>query len=343
MRDGHDMAIANVASEIPDLLRRAHVPGLSLALVQDATLVEVAAFGLACLQPPQPVTPDTLFQAASLSKPLFAYAVLRLAAQGSLDLDAPLTAYLRDPYVPDDPLLPAITARRVLCHTTGWPNWRPEGSPLVRERAPGDTFGYSGEGYVYLQTAVEHIVGQPLDTYMQETVLGPLGMEASSYRWAAPDDPSVARAHDRAGQPSEAYVSDRPEASSSLHTTPSDFARFLCAMLVPTKGLDRRGAQGLADMLQPQVKLSNALAWGLGWGLEDTDSGAVFWHWGDNPGYKSIALAVPTKGTGIIIMTNGDGGLGLCDHLIRTIIGGDHPAFAWLATTFYGFPTLAAI
>ncbi len=343
MRDGHEIAIANVASDIPDLLRRAHVPGLSLALVQDATIAGVVSFGLAGLQPPQAVTPDTIFQAASLSKPLFAYAVLRLAAHGSLDLDAPLTAYLHDPYVPDDPLLSAITARRVLCHLTGWPNWRPEGGPLVRERAPGEAFGYSGEGYVYLQTAVEHIVGQPLDLYMQEAVLGPLGMEASSYRWATPGDPAVAAAHDREGRPSEPYVGDRPEASSSLHTTPSDFARFLCAMLVPPKGLDRLGAQVLADMLQPQVYLGNALAWSLGWGLEDTDSGAAFWHWGDNPGYKSIALAVPTRGAGIIIMTNADGGLGLCDHLIRTIIGGDHPAFEWLATTFYGVPTLAAI
>jgi len=114
-------------------------------------------------------------------------------------------------------------------------------------------------------------------------------------------------------------------------------------MLVPAKGVDRRGAQVLADMLQPQVHLSNALAWSLGWGLEDTDSGPTFWHWGDNPGYKSIALAVPARGAGIIIMTNADGGLGLCDRLIRTIIGGDHPAFEWLATTFYGVPTLASI
>jgi len=343
MSDGHDRAIPAVANDIPELLRRVRVPGLSIALVQDAMVTWVAAFGLTRLQPAQAVTLDTVFQAASLSKPLFASAVLGLAQRGQLDLDAPLTTYLSDPYVPDDPLLPAITARRVLCHMTGWPNWRPEGGPLVRVRAPGETFGYSGEGYNYLQAVVERIVGQPLDTFMQEAVLGPLGMDASTYRWAAPGDPRVAQAHDQEGQPRAPDVGDRPEASSSLHTTPSDYARFLCAMLISATGTGHAGAPRLIDMLQPQISLTTAVAWGLGWGLEETTQGLAFWHWGDNPGYKSLTVTSAVSRTGIMIMTNGDAGLGLCASLVRAIIGGDHPAFDWLATTFYDAPTLAAL
>lgn len=343
MREGHDIAITAVSRDIPDLLRQVHVPGLSIALVQNATVACASTYGLADCQSPQAVTTDTIFQAASLSKPLFAFAVLGLAERGCLDLDAPLTLYLPDPYVPGDPLLSAITARRVLCHTTGWPNWRPEGEPLVRERVPGGDFGYSGEGYNYLQAVVERIVGQPLDAYMQEVVLGPLGMEASSYRWAAPGSPRVARGHDHEGRPSEPYVGDRPEASSRLHTTPSDYARFLCAMLSPATAAGYLGTPWAAEMLRPQVHMSDAVAWGLGWGLEDTDHGPAFWHWGDNPGYKSLAMAFPATRAGIIIMTNGDAGLGLCAHLAHSIIGGDHPAFEWLATTFYDAPTLADI
>ncbi len=335
MRDGHDIAIAAVANDIPGLLHRARVPGLSIALVQDDAVAWAFAWGLARLQPPLAVTPDTIFQAASLSKPLFAYAVLGLVHRGHLNLDAPLTTYLPDPYVADDSLLTAITARRVLCHLTGWPNWRPTGEPLVRLRPPGEAFGYSGEGYVYLQTVVERIVGQPLDAYMQEAVLGPLGMAASSYRWAAPGDPRVAQAHDHEGRPSQPYVGDRPEASSSLHATPSDYARFLCAMLNPSDAAGHLGALRVAGMLWPHAHPSDAVAWGLGWGLEDTDQGPAFWHWGDNPGYKSLTVTYVARRTGIVIMTNGDAGLGLCAHLVRAIIGGDHPAFAWLATTFY--------
>jgi CubicO group peptidase (beta-lactamase class C family) len=343
MRDEQDDTITSLVREIPHLLREARVPGLSIALVRDAAIVWMAAFGQARTQPPQPVTTGTVFQAASLSKPLFAYAVLGLVERGDLNLDTPLTDYLPDPYVPDDPLLGTITARRVLCHTTGWPNWRPEGGPLVRERAPGTAFGYSGEGYIYLQTVVERLVGQPLDAYMREAVLQPLGMHTSSYRWTVPDDPAVAAAHDRDGRPSEPYIGDRPEASSSLHTTPSDYARFLCALLDTRTGLGCLRAESVAEMLRPQVTMGPCVAWGLGWGLEESGDRGAFWHWGDNPGYKSLTVAAPAQRTGTVIMTNGDGGLRVCDRLARLIVSHDHPAFAWLAATFYGAPTLAAL
>lgn len=343
MRDGDNRAIIAVERDIPDLLQQAHVPGVSIALVQNAAVAWASAYGLASLQPPQEITTGTVFQAASLSKPLFAYAVLGLAARGHLALDAPLSAYLPHPSVRDDPLLPEITGRRVLSHLTGWPNWRPEGGPLTRVRAPGAAFGYSGEGYNYLQAVVEHIVGQPLDAYMREAVLGPLGMTASSYRWATPGDPRVARPHDRDGQPSDLYLGDRPEAASSLHTTPSDYARFLCAMLSPSSAAGHLDEAPLAAMLRPHAYLSDTVAWGLGWGVEDTGDGLAFWHWGDNPGYKSLTVTCAATRTGVIIMTNGDAGLGLGAHLVRALIGGDHPAFAWLATAFYNTSTLAAI
>jgi CubicO group peptidase (beta-lactamase class C family) len=335
--------ITSLVRDIPHLLREARVPGLSIALVRDAAIVWGAAFGQARTQPPQPATTGTIFQAASLSKPLFAYAVLGLAERGDLNLDTPLTDYLPDPYVPDDPLLSTITARRVLCHTTGWPNWRPEGGLLVRERAPGEAVGYSGEGYNYLQMAVEHIVGQPLDAYMREAVLEPLGMRASSYRWAGAGAPAVAAAHDRAGQPIVPYVGARPEASSSLHTTPADYARFLCALLDTTTGSGHLRTASVAEMLRPQVTIGPSVAWGLGWGLEASGDHGAFWHWGDNPGYKSLTVAEPAQRTGTVIMTNGDGGLRVCEQLARLILGHDHPAFAWLAATFYGAPTLAAL
>ncbi len=173
-----------LTADIPHLMERARVPGLSIAVVRDAAINWQRGFGVKRADKTAPVEADTVFQAASLSKPVFAYAVLKLAEQGKLDLDTSLTIYLPDPYVPDDPLLDRITARHVLSHTTGWPNWRTEGQPLRRERAPGEVFGYSGEGYNYLQRVIECLVGQPLDAYMTKTLLDPLGMTHSSYAWA---------------------------------------------------------------------------------------------------------------------------------------------------------------
>lgn len=326
---------------IPDLMAQVHVPGLSIALVDDATVVWSRGFGLKKAGTAESVDTDTIFQAASLSKPLFAYAVLEMVERGELALDTPLTAYLPAPCVAGDPLLDMITARRVLCHMTGWPNWRPDGQPLVRDRVPGRRFGYSGEGYLYLQRVVERLFGRPLDAYMKETVLDPLNMAHSSYAWATPGDPVVATGHDRAGKPSDPFTAAEPESASSLYTTPGDFARFLCAMMITDDEPRRPRPESIAEMLRPQIRLNRAVSWGLGWGLEETGVGRACWHWGDNPGYKSFALAFPDMRAGLVVMTNGDGGVALWEPIVRLALGDSgHPAFAWLAS-WYGVPTLA--
>lgn len=129
-----------------------------------------------------PVTAETVFEAASLSKPVFAYGVLKLIDQGKLGLDVPLTTYLPKPYIDGDERLNKITARIVLSHRTGFPNWR--GKPSLKICfTPGERFSYSGEGYIYLQRVVEHITGKPLNEYITEAVFTPLGMANSSYVW----------------------------------------------------------------------------------------------------------------------------------------------------------------
>lgn len=110
-------------------------------------------------------------------------AVLKWCAAGAIDLDRSLNAYLDEPYIAGDPRLQQITARHVLSHTPGFPNWRPKDQPLRIHFTPGERFAYSGEGVVYLQRVVEHMTGQRLDEWMQAQVLGPLGMRHSSYVW----------------------------------------------------------------------------------------------------------------------------------------------------------------
>jgi CubicO group peptidase (beta-lactamase class C family) len=114
-----------------------------------------AGFGVKDAARREPVDAETVFEAASLSKSVFAYGVLALCHAGLLDLDTPLTHYLPDRSLCRDPRLEAITARTVLSHTTGFPNWRQRGKPLTIDRVPGESFGYSGDGYLYLQRVVE--------------------------------------------------------------------------------------------------------------------------------------------------------------------------------------------
>src|SRR5262249_26786218 len=152
----------------------------------------------------RPVDDNTVFEAASLSKPVFAYAVLKLVEQGKIGLDVPLTKYLPKPYVDGDPRLEKITARIVLSHRTGFPNWRGP-NPLTFHFTPGEAFSYSGEGFVYLQRVVEQIESKPLNDVMAELVFNPLGMTSSSYVWRADFDELTATGHDSDAIPQDLW------------------------------------------------------------------------------------------------------------------------------------------
>jgi hypothetical protein len=174
--------ILQLERDVPELMKKSNVPGVSIALIQRGKAIWVHGFGVKEAGTSQPVTGETVFEAASLSKPVFAYGVLKLVDQGELELDVPLTTYLPKPYIPGDQRLTKITARIVLSHRTGFPNWR-DGDSLPLYFTPGERFSYSGEGYIYLQRVVEQITGKPLNTFLTETVFEPLGMSRSSYVW----------------------------------------------------------------------------------------------------------------------------------------------------------------
>jgi CubicO group peptidase (beta-lactamase class C family) len=152
-----------LTGSIPDLMNRATVPGLSIALIEEDKVAWLGSFGARNAKTGEKVDERTVFQAASLSKAVFAYAVMKLADQGKLDLETPLSQYLPG-YLENDDRINRITARHVLTHRTGFPNWRSGGKPLTIQFTPGERFSYSGEGFVYLQRVVEKITGQPLDT-----------------------------------------------------------------------------------------------------------------------------------------------------------------------------------
>jgi CubicO group peptidase (beta-lactamase class C family) len=241
-----------------------------------------------------------------------------------------LATYLRDPEFADEAELEEVTARHVLSHTSGWPNWRPTGQPLRRDTRPGTRFGYSGEGYVYLQRVVEHITGQPLDAFIRTHVFEPMVMRHSSFVSAPAEDSAVAAAHDRDGAPIVRHIANEPNAASSLHTMARDFGRFLEVLLGSGDESWRLRGASVSEMLRAQARAGCRIAWGLGWGLATTAAGATFWHWGDNPGYKCFAVALRDTRTGVVVMTNGDAGLAVCGWIVHRAQAGNHPAFGWL-------------
>lgn len=172
---------ADQLRELPRLMRIAGVPGVAIAVVDRAKPVWSGSFGVKNMLTRDPVREDTLFEAASMTKPVFAYVVMRLVDEKRLDLDTPLVAYRRAPNPGNDPNLERITARHVLEHSTGLPNWSSE--PLVTSQPPGSAFSYSGEAFVWLQLVVEKITGMGLGSLMKAKLFDPAGMSHSSFGW----------------------------------------------------------------------------------------------------------------------------------------------------------------
>ncbi len=315
-----------------------HVPGVSSAIIENAKILKVQGFGFADAETKQTVTEKTVFQAASLTKPIFAYLVIKLARMGIIDLDVPLSDYFVEHALQNDPFLPRITARRVLCHTTGLPNWRGK-NPLYIHFMPGERWGYSGEGYLFLQRVIEHQTSQCLQDLLSAHVFQPLGMTSSNMVWSSSFEETASAAHDEQGRSTKVKAFDKANAAFSLYTTPTDFGYFILETL--------RTAQEHNPILTPQIhvtdvapwnehwdsdtyKLVDNVAWGLGWGLQKHDDQWAFWHWGDNWGFKSFAIGFPHCGDGIIVMTNGEMGQLVYRLLVETILGQLQPSLDWL-------------
>jgi CubicO group peptidase (beta-lactamase class C family) len=344
---------APLGKDIPALMEKAGVPGLSIAVIRDGKTVWGGNFGVQNATTKTPVTANTRFNVGSLSKPVFAYGVLKLVDAGKLKLDEPLAPYLPKEMTEGDARFKQITARFVLSHRTGFPNWPGDGKPLVIHFTPGERFSYSGAGMVFLQKAVEKITGKPLNDYMQEAVFAPLGMKHSSYVWNAAVENEVAVGHDVSGAPVDLFKAEQANAAASLMTTAGDYAIFLDAVL-QGKGLQ---PATLREMETSQIavdtgcsncvegtasgKLSTTIFWGLGFGMEKTGEGESLWHWGDNGVFKAFFVVRPATKAGVVYMTNSENGLSIGRQILAETLGGEQPAFEWLKYDNYDAPGLS--
>ncbi len=327
---------------IPALMSASSVPGASVAVVWDGTVALRRGFGIRDATSKASVVAETIFEAGSMSKPVFAYVVLKAVEKGVLDLDTPLTKYKSDRIL-DDPRLDLITARHVLSHTTGLPNWRSSKEPLAIQFTPGDRWRYSGEGYWYLQSVLTHLTGKvntnlctafedgmkvcatDVDDYMRANLLAPFGMRSSGYVWNATFEAHAARGHDSEGAPltlrrASAVGAARYASAGGLHCTPADYAAFLLEMMAPKPADAFRVRPATREaMMRPVVKVSDTpirSSWALGWQVIHGEDGDVIVHGGDNPGFHSFAAMSVPRQSGFVIMTNGDGGPKVIEQLV---------------------------
>lgn len=320
---------AAMEREIPRLLREGEVPGLSIAVIRNRQIAWSGAFGV---DPASraPIGPETRLQGASLTKPVVAYLALRLADRGVIDLDRPLWSYFPEPRLERDQRARRITGRHVLSHTTGLPNW---GKKRLRTRfEPGERFGYSGEGFVYLQKVLEKLTGTPLHELARREVFAPLGMTRSSLVWeeGVPGTAGV----DAKGAVQPLPRRTEANAAASLLTTGEDYGRFLVAVLAGT-GLK---PETHAAMFQPRIQVGASFGdpssppqagifWGLGWGLVEKEA---FWHWGDNGAWRAYVAMRRDGSAGVVYFANSHQGLRIARELAAMAMGGGQVGLDWL-------------
>jgi CubicO group peptidase (beta-lactamase class C family) len=303
------------------------VPGASLALIGEGQVVWARGFGLRRGRSSEPVTATTIFEAASLSKPLFANLIMQLSQAGKLNLDVPLWNYFQYKDLAGEAAARTLTTRHILSQTSGLPNWRSGGSPLQFIAKPGERFTYSGEAFVFLQLAVERLAQTPIGELMRRSVMAPLGMAESSYVWRVDYESRGAQGHEMDGTAIEKGKPERGNVAWSLHTSSPEYARFVASLLSGEQSRLQRS--WLRDAFSPHIDVADGLSWGLAWGLSGPDGRDTFWHWGSNPGYRCFAVGSRETGLGVVVMTNQARGMGVCREVVRIALGYDHPAFSW--------------
>lgn len=321
------------------------VPGVSIAVINDYQVEWARGYGVLEAGGDEPVTPQTLFQAASIGKPVVAAAALHLVEQGMLDLDSDVNQSLESWKLPRNRYTEQehVTLRRLLSHSAGvnvsgfrgyaqgedipdlgqiLDGLPPANSMPIRVfLLPGSEQRYSGGGYMIAQQLIEDVTGQPFTQTMRETVFEPAGMHASTFEYPLPESlkPLAASGHRVGGSPIPGGWHTYPEMASgaSLWSTPTDLAKFAIALMNSFNGQPGGilSPEMAREMLTPQIDTR-----GLGPLVFDEGGDKFyFFHPAANEGYKNFWFAYPERGQGAVIMTNSDNGDALYDEIKRSI------------------------
>lgn len=358
--DGSRIATHEVDRLVNELMTKAKVTGLALAILNDNRIVYTNTFGYKNKQKLELLDRSTVLYGASFSKAVFAFLTLKLVEEGVLNLDKPLFQYLDKPLpeyeeyadLAGDERWRLITARMCLSHTTGFQNLRfidarkgvfdPNGKLAIYFQ-PGTKYGYSGEGLKLLQLVIENVTGKDLESIAVERVFKPIGMNRSSYVWQPTFEDNLAYPHTADEETLGKKKRKKAGGLGSLETTISDYSKFV-EYVMQDKG---PGKQMRRAMISPQIQINSKyqfptisdetttenqdinLSYGLGWGLLKTKYGRAFFKEGHDDGWQNYNINFKDKGISIIIMTNSDNGESIFKELLEKVIGDTFTPWKW--------------
>ncbi|MEL6917146.1 MAG: serine hydrolase domain-containing protein [Bacteroidota bacterium] len=322
-----------VDRHLENQMEQLNIPGMSIAFINNGKIVHHKTFGYANLNDSIKVTQQTIFEAASLSKPVFAYFVMKYVEEGKIDLDVPLYRYLPYPDIAHDDRYKKITARMVLSHRTGFPNWRSDGpeNKLFIQFEPGTDYSYSGEGYQYLAKVLKHIEQtdwEGLEKAFQSKVAIPLGMEHTVFIQDDYSKRHKAEPYDENGEwigperDVDSLFRYQFRAPASIHSEPLDFSKWLIA-LMENQGLEQRSFDELYNVHSYVDEFDGVkVDYTLGFFKPRLPLTNIYLHGGNNYGFTSFFTLDPHKKWGFVLFTNSEYGEQLGNELAFYLLTG---------------------
>jgi CubicO group peptidase (beta-lactamase class C family) len=302
--------------EIPRLLAENSIPSVSIAHIEEGKVVFIGAYGSQA--PGVPATIRTLYNIASLSKPISAEVILRLVSQGSVTLDEPMYLYWIDPDIANDERRKLLTPRLALSHQTGFPNWRRQTNHVLTfKHNPGEAYGYSGEGYEYVARFAQKKMATDFETLAQHLVLDPLGMTDTAYTRRPWFDGRIALPADTQGKILKPEIADEWVASDLVYTTPSDYAKFVRSVmrddaLTPAVARERSRVQIVEQSAlcsSPKTEgCPDPAGFGLGWEVFTIANETYLTHDGSDDGVSTFVYINLTRKTATVIFANSSNG-----------------------------------
>jgi CubicO group peptidase (beta-lactamase class C family) len=314
---GDSVVLRALDDSVPTWLARHHVPSIAIAWVDDGGVRWTRVYGEQSAG--VPAAERTLYNVASLTKPVFAETIVRLAAAGRLALDEPMSGHWVDPDVAGDPRHRALTPRLALSHRTGFPNWRSGTGQLRFRFDPGTSYEYSGEGFEYLRRFAERKLGASLDSLARRTVFEPFGMGSAAFvrqPWFEGHVAAPARADGSFYAP---RFSPEGNAADLLYATVGDYARFVVGAMrrdgLPAALASQRDSIHWVDAKELAAcrarlgaQCPDRIGHALGWQVFEYPGFTVRWHTGSDDGHKAVALYFPELRRGAVMLTNGANG-----------------------------------
>jgi len=316
---GTKASIFDNNEEIEKWLKQNNVPTLGIGIINNGKLQQIKVFGE--LKKGVTAPYNSIWNVASLTKPVTAMVALKLASAGKLNLDEPLYKYWTDPDIANDPNTKLLTARIILSHQTGFPNWRfmNESGKLDFKFKPGTKYQYSGEGFEYLRKALEKKFNKTLQQLADELIIKPLKMTDTKFVWNDITDVSrYAIGYDNKGNAYEPIKNKTVNAADDLLTTIEDYGTFLCSVM-NSDGLSKKVFE---DMTSHQVETKKNKYFGLGFEIYDlgNDNYALS-HGGADQGVQTIFLLLPKTKQGLVIFTNVDDGYKVYEKIVNHYLG----------------------